>query len=870
MVCAVCAGAETYGDFEYGVLDDGTVEITDYKGSAEKVDIPDKINGKSVTRIGNSAFKDCTSFKSIVIPNSVKYIGRNAFYNCTSLKSITIPDSVTNIGYAAFSDCIGLVSIKIPDDVTQIGDIAFNGCVNLTKIDVTAGNKYYSSVNGVLFDKNKSEIIWYPAGIKNTSYSIPNSVTDIRNYAFNKCINLKSITISESVQDIGEYAFFGCTSLAAINVAASNENYASVNGILFSKDKTKIVYYPASKKDTSYYIPGNVKIIGIAAFRDCTYLKSITIPNSVTNIEHHAFSNCTSLTSITIPDSITTIEMAAFNGCTSLTCVKIPDSVTSISWGAFYNCVSLTSITIPTNVKTIADKALGYYYDKGDKKTGSLKIYCYSNTEAESYAKAENFNYVLLDKLPALAKVTNVNLGDRAADALRINWTKNISADGYIVEMYQDGKWVCVAKITNNSTTTFRKSDLEAGTVYKFRVKAYKMYDITAVYSAYSATLSAGTNPSDMSGFKVNSKASTSVTLQWNKNASATGYELQQWDGKKWAALTNITKNSTATYTVKNLAAGTAGYRFRIRAYKTYGSTKQYGSWSSEVKVNTNPYGVGGFKVKSLSSTNVTLQWNKGTTASGYQLQQHKNGSWVTIYTANKATDTSYTVKNLTAGTAGYRFRIRAYKTYGSVKQYGSWSSEVKVNTNPYGVGGFKVKSLSSTNVTLQWNKGTTASGYQLQQHKNGSWVTIYTANKATDTSYTVKNLTAGTAGYRFRIRAYKTYGSVKQYGSWSSEIKVNTNPYGVGGFKVKSTTKASITLGWNKGTTASGYELQQYKNGKWVAISTPNKAETVSYTANSLKANTSYKFRIRAYKIYGSTKQYGSWSKELTVVTNK
>ena len=168
----------------------------------------------------------------------------------------------------------------------------------------------------------------------------------------------------------------------------------------------------------------------------------------------------------------------------------------------------------------------------------------------------------------------------------------------------------------------------------------------------------------------------------------------------------------------------------------------------------------------------------------------------------------------------------------------------------------------------MKWNKGTTASGYQLQQYKNGKWVTIYTGTKATNTSYTVKGLAAGTAGYRFRIRAYKTYGSTKQYGSWSNEVKVNTNPYGVGGFKVKSLSSTNVTLRWNKGTTASGYQLQQYKSGKWVTISAPDKATTVSYTVNGLKANTSYKFRIRAYKTYGSTKQYGSWSNELTVGT--
>ena len=403
-----------------------------------------------------------------------------------------------------------------------------------------------------------------------------------------------------------------------------------------------------------------------------------------------------------------------------------------------------------------------------------------------------------------------------------------------------------------------------------FDREGYTQYTCTKCGDSYISDYTAKLTLSKVTNFKVKSLTSTNVTLQWNKNTSASGYEIEQYKDSKWVKIATVDKNSTVRYTVKGLKAGTAGYQFRIKAYRNESSGKVYSGYSATVKVNTNPYGVGGFKCSSKTSTSVTLKWNKGTTASGYQLQQYKDGKWVTIYTGTKATNTSYTVKNLKAGTAGYRFRIRAYKTYGNTKQYGSWSSEVKVNTNPYGVGGFKAKSISSTSVTLQWNKGTTASGYQLQQYKDGKWVTIYTGTKATSTSYTVKGLKAGTAGYRFRIRAYKTYGNTKQYGSWSSEVKVNTNPYGVGGFKAKSTVKTSITLGWNKGTTASGYQLQQYKGGKWVTVYTGTKATSTSYTVKSLKSNTSYKFRIRAYKTYGSAKQYGSWSKELTVRTKR
>ena len=687
------ASAETYGDFEYSVLDDGTVEITKYIGSAEKVEIPEKINGKSVTSIGNYAFE-----------------------YCENITSVTIPDSVTSIGFRVFSNCTSLTSITIPNSVTSISGEAFENCTSLTAINVASENSNYVSVNGVLYNKDKTTIICYPAGKKDNNYKIPDSVTEIDDYAFNGCISLSSVTIPNSVTSIGVYAFEYCASLKSIT------------------------------------IPDSVPLVGPGAFSNCTNLTSVTIQNGVMYIGNEAFANCTSLTGITIPDSVTWIGRYSFGGCTSL-----------------------TSITIPNSVTSIGKKAFGYYYDYDmncSVKYNDFKIKCYSNTVGEQYAKDNGLAYELLDK-PTIANVT---------------------------------------------------------------------------------------------GFKVKSIFSTNVTLQWNKNANASGYEIEQYKSGKWTNVAKITGNATTSYTVKGLAAGTAGYKFRMRAVRD----GAYSDYTSVLTVNTNPYGVGGFKCSSKSSTSVTLKWNKGTTASGYQLQQYKDGKWVTIYTGTKATDTSYTVKNLKAGTAGYRFRIRAYKTYGNTKQYGSWSSEVKVNTNPYGVGGFKCSSKSSTSVTLKWNKGTTASGYQLQQYKDGKWVTIYTGTKATDTSYTVKNLKAGTAGYRFRIRAYKTYGNTKQYGSWSSEVKVNTNPYGVGGFKAKSTAKNSITLGWNKGTTASGYQLQQYKGGKWVTVYTGTKATSTSCTIKSLKANTSYKFRIRAYKTYGNAKQYGSWSKVLTVRTKK
>ena len=770
VLCAVCAGAEAYGNFEYGVLDDGTVEITGYKGSEQKVDVPEKINKKSVTRIGNLAFKDCTKITSIAMPDSVAYIGRSAFYNCTSLKSITIPDGVKEIGYAAFSECAGLVSVKIPDNVTKIGDSAFINCANLTKIDVTAGNKYYSSANGVLFNKDKSELICYPAGIKNVGYSIPDGVTVIRDRAFNKCLSLNSITIPKSVQDIETYSFFGCTSLEAINVAASNKNYADVNGILFSKDKTKIVCYPANKKNMSYSIPVSVKVVGVAAFRDCIYLKGITIPDSVTNIEHHAFSNCKSLKSITIPDSITAIEMATFIDCASLTGVKIPDSVTSIRSGAFSNCTSLTKITIPAGVKTIADSALGYCYDdNGNKKTTGLKIYCYSNTQAEAYAKSGKFSYVLLDKLPAFAKVTGFKVKSKTNVSANLQWNKNISADGYVLDKYDGSKWVTIKTFTSNANTSFNVTGLKASTTFKFRIKAYKMYDITTVYSAFTY-LNVNTRPYTTTGMKCSSKTNVSANLRWNKNISANGYVLDKYDGKKWVTIKTFTSNTNTSFNVTGLKASTT-FKFRLRAYKNFGSVKEYSAFTY-LNVNTRPYTTTGMKCSSKTNVSANLQWNKNRSADGYVLDKYDGKKWVTIKTFTSNANTSFNVTGLKASTT-FKFRLRAYKNFGCAKEYSAFTY-LNVNTRPYTTTGFKMKSATKNAITLQWNKNISASGYCIEKWNGSKWVQIkrYTSNA--NVTYTATGLKANTA-YKFRIRAYKTIGNVNEYSAYSAVVTART-----------------------------------------------------------------------------------------------
>ncbi len=309
--------------------------------SLTSVTIPD-----SVMSIEGHAFRGCTSLASVTIPDSVTSIGFYAFYGCTSLTSVTIPDSVTSIGDYAFLECTSMVSATIGNSVTSIGDEVFSGCTSLTSLTVGESNIAYSSENGVLFNKTKTELIQYPIGKTDNSYTIPVSITSIGTRAFYGCTSLASVIIGNSVTSIGDDAFKGCTSLESITVAGSNTTYSSENGVLFNKAKTRLIQYPAGKTSVSYTLPDSVTSIESYAFYGCTSLASVTIPDSVTSIEGHAFRECTSLASVTIPDSVTIIEPYTFYGCTSLASVTIPDSVTSIKSDAFYNCTSLTEVNV--------------------------------------------------------------------------------------------------------------------------------------------------------------------------------------------------------------------------------------------------------------------------------------------------------------------------------------------------------------------------------------------------------------------------------------------------------------------------------------------------------------------------------------------
>lgn len=234
-----------------------------------------------VTAIADNAFRECEDITSVSFLSGVTSIGSNAFEFCKSIKSITLPDSLTDIGDNAFTGCDSLMAIDIPAGVESIGNGAFGECDALAEICVDELNKYYSSDDGVLFNKAKTQLIRCPAA-KTGCYTVPAGVKAIGDGAFSCCAGLESVTMSDGVESIGVNAFSWCEAL------------------------------------TSIYLSKNVTSIGSYAFYRCNRLESVNLPYGTASIGEWAFSHCTSLTDITVPDSVVIIGNYAFDDCKSL------------------------------------------------------------------------------------------------------------------------------------------------------------------------------------------------------------------------------------------------------------------------------------------------------------------------------------------------------------------------------------------------------------------------------------------------------------------------------------------------------------------------------------------------------------------------
>lgn len=537
----ITASAETSGNYEYEILDDGTVKITGYSGSETDLTIPSTIADKTVTSIGYEAFYDCQNLVSVTIPDSITKVEDEAFLDCISLTSITIPDSVTNIGHDVFCNTPWLETkqnnnplvivngilidastskgiVTVPDNVTSIGEFAFSGCTSLTKI------------------------------------IIPNSVKSIGFAAFQDCSNLEEVTIPQSIIKIEPFTFDCCIKLKKIS------------------------------------LPNSITDIGAFSFRSCYCITSMVIPNSTTSIEESAFGNCKNLKSLMLSNNVKKIGESALYGCTSLKEIVIPKLVNNIENYAlgYYskgtNTTKISDFKIKCYKGTAGEKYAkdnGFNYDLWNK---SSFAHSYKNINVKPTYFAKGYTAkkcstcgAVTGKKETAMLTMSAPKSTSSANSVKLSWSKVSGAKGYVVYQKKSGKW---SRIKVTSSNFYTVSKLKSGTTYQFCIKPYKTSGSKTVYGNTSKTLTTSTNPATVN-FKLTA-GSKKAAVKWSKVTGASGYKIYYKTSKNgsWKYLKTV-NNKTTNYTKTGLAKGKT-YYFTVRAYRTTGGKTYNGGYAAK------------------------------------------------------------------------------------------------------------------------------------------------------------------------------------------------------------------------------------------------------------------------------------------------
>ena len=316
---------------KYVTLPHGLVNIGDCAfyncGEITSIILPN-----TVTSIGGRSFSFCWKLKSIQISENLLTIGNHAFWDCANLEVIELPNSLTSIEYGAFMGCSSLINITFGSNLEEIGENIFDDCSNLMAVNVVNDNLFYCSEDGVLYNKAKTTLVICPGG-KQGEFNVPGSITDINYNALGSCSKIYSIKVS-----------------------TDNSQFSSLNGVLYSKDFSKLLFCPRGKEGECVIQEGVVSICD-EAFYNCNKLTSITLPNTVASIGGKSFSFCLNLKSIQLSENLLSIGNHAFWDCANLEVIKLPNSLTTIESGAFMGCSSLSNITLGSNLSDIGEYA---------------------------------------------------------------------------------------------------------------------------------------------------------------------------------------------------------------------------------------------------------------------------------------------------------------------------------------------------------------------------------------------------------------------------------------------------------------------------------------------------------------------------------
>ena len=597
----------TYGDFEYTLEDDFTCTITGYNGTASNVTIPSTIYGYKVSEIGYNSFYDNNNIISVTLPNSLKSIGYSAFAK-TNLKKVTIPNSVTEIGHYAFSgcenlssltfsnklesigdrcfeNCTSLTSVTLPNSVTAIGWSAFDSCsslktvsigsglkhcetqssswyifkncIALESITVSSSNNNYSSANGIMYDKKKTEILVYPRAKKDTSYTVPSTIKTLYFMSTNNNLYLKTITIPSSVTYIENNA------VGYLNI---DWNYYKVSGFTIKGYKGTAAERYARNNDFNFVqlqvVPTSVALNKTTLTLDIgktSTLKATVYPSNAANKKCTWSSSNTSVATVDSNGKVTakkagtaTITVKTSNGKTA-TCkvtVNLPaPQITGlanttggikISWNKVDGAYGYRLYYKPASGgwKRFKDTTATSFTDSGvsPNRTETYTIRCIDkNGNTVSGFNSNGWSKKYTPVAPTISKLENTSGG------IKISWNKIAGVYGYrLYYKTSSGGWKRFKDTTATSFTdsgvspnrtetyTIRCIDKNGNTVSGFYSKGWSM-----TYTPVAPTITRLSN------------TSKGVSVTWNKIAGVYGYRLyRKYDGGSWTKVKDTTSTS--------------------------------------------------------------------------------------------------------------------------------------------------------------------------------------------------------------------------------------------------------------------------------------------------------------------------------------
>lgn len=358
-----------------------------------------EIKDKALTKEDTNNFQEGSE-----ILRKFNIIGYKAFSSNLSLREMEIPANILEIKERAFFNCINLKKVLISEKIEKIGKLVFEGCISIEKILVN--NNKYKIINEMLIDISEKKLLRSFSKLKECS--IPNNIEIILEKSF-EYSKLEKVYISKMVKKIEKRTFYCTKFFKEYIVSEENEYYSSIEGVLYTKNKEKLIHYPQNKKEINYIMEDEVINIGDMAFSYSKNLKNLTFSNLVEKIGKKSFEHCEKIENIILPRNIKIIEEKAFQFLTNLQFLILSFNLEEIGDMAFYNCINLKSVIIPNKVKKIGDKAFAkcknlkkvtiqanveFIGEGVFSECENLELYIKNNSYVENYCRRKKINFI--------------------------------------------------------------------------------------------------------------------------------------------------------------------------------------------------------------------------------------------------------------------------------------------------------------------------------------------------------------------------------------------------------------------------------------------------------------------------------------------